>query len=284
MSRRFAFGRNWQNYAARLPASAIEQAERSLIVMLGKDAVAGKSFLDIGSGSGIHSLAAYRLGAGRIHSFDYDGDSVACTRAMKRQFAPEAANWTIGSGDVLDGSYLATLGEWDVVYSWGVLHHTGAMWDALANAARRVAPGGALYIALYNDQGALSRWWRAVKRFYVGAPRLVQEILNGAFFAVFAGVLFLADIVRLRNPLKRHDGTELRGMTLYTDVVDWIGGYPFEVATPAAVVAFLEERGFEANQLVSVGFRQGCNEFVFRSAGEVVRRSASDEHHVLLST
>ena len=234
--------------------------------MLGDGALSGKHFLDIGSGSGLFSLGAIRLGAAVVHSFDYDRDSVACTQSVKDRFAPDAAHWVVERGDVLNSSYIDKLGLWDVVYSWGVLHHTGDMWRAVANAAALVAPGGCLYIALYNDQGWLSRFWHGIKKFYVRAPRWVQRIMNVAFFIAFSGLLFVLDLARLRNPLMRHNGTARRGMTLYTDVVDWIGGYPFEVARVADVLAFMSDRGFLLDKLIDVGFRQGCNEFVFVKA------------------
>lgn len=266
---RFAFGRNWQDYVSHLPATAPAEAERSLGQMLGADAVKGKRFLDVGSGSGLFSLAAVRLGAASVHSFDYDSDSVACTRSLKERFASDAGQWVVERGDALDEDYLATLGTWDLVYSWGVLHHTGDMWRAVANVAGLVRAGGRFYVALYNDQGTLSRFWLLVKRLYIGSPRWFQKIMDVVFFVVFASVLFVLDVVRMRNPFKRHDGTARRGMTLYTDVVDWIGGYPFEVASADSVIAFMRGRGFALEKLIDVGFRQGCNEFVFVKEGGV---------------
>ncbi len=52
------------------------------------ETLAGNSFLDVGSGSGLFSLAAMRLGADRVHSFDYDPQSVGCTKELKRRFPP----------------------------------------------------------------------------------------------------------------------------------------------------------------------------------------------------
>ncbi len=139
---RFEFGANWARFLSVLNDERIEMAETSLKRMLEMDDLKGKTFLDIGSGSGLFSLAARRPGS-RVHSFDYDPQSVACTAELKRRYFPEDANWTVEEGSVLDTDYLQGRGPFDVVYSWGVLHRTGAMWQALENVAQLVA-GGAI--------------------------------------------------------------------------------------------------------------------------------------------
>src|SRR3712207_6062570 len=155
---RFKFGENWQRFLLVLNDERIAEAEKSLKQMLEVEDLQGKSFLDIGSGSGLFSLAARRLGA-KVRSFDYDPQSVACTQELKRRYFADDLNWTIEQGSVLDVDYVKSLGQFDIVYSWGVLHHTGAMWQALENASLPVADGGYLFIAIYNDQGGKSRQW-----------------------------------------------------------------------------------------------------------------------------
>ncbi len=264
---RFSFGRNWQNFLRDIDAVSVDQAINSLGDMLGAEAIRGKSFLDVGAGSGLFSLAALRLGAGSVHGFDFDPDSVACVRDIHEQFAPKAANWTVEEGDVLDRDYLGQLGQWDVVYSWGVLHHTGDMWRALDNVCGLVANQGTLFIAIYNDQGLVSKFWHGVTSLYVRSPRFVQWVMEICFFTAFATVLALADAVRGRNPFDRHRGREARGMRLYRDVVDWIGGYPFEVAKPAGITSFFQHRGFELLKIKTCGWKHGCNEYVFVKPG-----------------
>src|SRR5437016_6038307 len=141
---RFAFGENWARFLIVLDEDRIRLAEGSLREMLKVDHLRGKSFLDVGSGSGLFSLVARRLGA-TVRSFDYDQQSVACTQELKRRYFPGDADWIVEEGSILDNDYLASLGKYDIVYSWGVLHHTGAMWQALENVSHLVAPQGLLF-------------------------------------------------------------------------------------------------------------------------------------------
>ncbi|HOD39100.1 MAG TPA: class I SAM-dependent methyltransferase, partial [Candidatus Wallbacteria bacterium] len=158
---RFKFGKNWSFFLKSLNDERIKSAENSLLSMLEISSLKGLSFLDAGSGSGLFSLAARKQGAS-VTSFDYDPQSVECTRELKRLYFDGDGDWKIEQGSVLDRDYLGGLGAFNIVYSWGVLHHTGDMWSALANMAPLVKPGGKLYIAIYNDQGPISKVWRTV--------------------------------------------------------------------------------------------------------------------------
>ena len=170
--------------------------------MLQVSSLEGRSFLDIGTGSGLFSLAAMRLGASRVHSFDFDGESVACARELKTRYFPENSHWTIEQGSALDEQYLSSLGTFDVVYAWGVLHHTGSMWQALENACRRVAPGGKLFVAVYNDEGLRSRLWRAVKVRYCQSVAWRVPIVIG-FGTYFSAKGLVKDLALGKNPWVR---------------------------------------------------------------------------------
>jgi 2-polyprenyl-6-hydroxyphenyl methylase/3-demethylubiquinone-9 3-methyltransferase len=263
---RFEFGDNWRRFLDVLDERRIAEAERSLRSMFGETDLRGKTFLDVGSGSGLFSLAAMRLGAARVRSFDFDEASVACTREVKRRFMPDADAWTIGPGDVLDEAFLSSLGTWDVVYSWGVLHHTGAMLDAFEHVARLVAPGGTLFISIYNDQGPRSRLWRMVKRGYNRVPARLRTAYAIIVMAPRELLSFGYATARLKPWRYVQTWTSYhrsRGMSRWHDLVDWVGGYPFEVAKPEEVFAFFRARGFRLERLTTCGGGLGCNEFVF---------------------
>jgi 2-polyprenyl-6-hydroxyphenyl methylase/3-demethylubiquinone-9 3-methyltransferase len=233
--------------------------------MLEIDGLSGKSFLDIGSGSGLFSLAARRLGA-EVHSFDFDLLSVACTLELKRRYFPEDANWTIEQGDVLKVDYLKSLGQFDVLYSWGVLHHTGSMWQAFENVEPLVAEGGKLYISIYNNQGAASVFWTSLKKFYNRSSRPVKGLIVLAVGAYWETRSALSRLLRGKNPLLFKRWAERkkdRGMSMWHDLVDWVGGYPFEVAKPEEVFDFYRKRGFELMKLKTCAGGIGCNEYVF---------------------
>jgi 2-polyprenyl-6-hydroxyphenyl methylase/3-demethylubiquinone-9 3-methyltransferase len=274
---RFAFGKNWSAFLKQLDQQRVEQAIVSLRQLLQLNPeqaqpLAGKRFLDIGSGSGLFSLAAISLGASVV-SLDIDADSFACTCQLKTRFEESLGDtaavpsWQVMQASVLDAAAMSTLGSFDVVYSWGVLHHTGNLGDAINAAADRVGDNGLLAIAVYNDQGGGSRRWHAVKRGYHRVP----SFLRPGYVVTVAGVyelkFALARLARGGNPLpfadwrsKRDD----RGMSVWHDWVDWIGGLPFEVATPEAIIVPLRLQGFVLENLRTVGSGWGCNEYVFQ--------------------
>jgi 2-polyprenyl-3-methyl-5-hydroxy-6-metoxy-1,4-benzoquinol methylase len=262
---RFEFGDNWSRFLNVLDETRIARAEESLRSMLECEDLEGRTFLDIGSGSGLFSLAARRLGA-RVHSLDYDPQSVGCTRELRNRFFAGDPQWIVEEGSALDEAYIKSLGVFDVVYSWGVLHHTGSMWPALENAALPVAVGGRLFVAIYNDMGSKSRRWKWIKKTYNALPRFLQAPFAIATMAPEEIKALLRSLVLLKPSEYLHRWTQYdvnRGMSHWRDIIDWVGGYPYEYARPEEIFDFYRARGFQLTRMKCGGVGLGCNEFVF---------------------
>ncbi len=260
---RFGFGKNWSNFLKGLNESRINEAVESLKKYLRVETLVGKTFLDVGSGSGLFSLAAHRLGAS-VKSFDYDQDSVACTKHLRDMYAPNSS-WEVFQGSILDVDQLKKLGHFDIVYSWGVLHHTGDMYSAFENAQSLVSETGTLFISIYNDQGGASRRWTWIKKKYNESGWVVRKLLE--IYTLFRQwmITFAKDFLSTGNPFKSWQNYQNnnRGMSAYYDLIDWVGGYPFEVAKPEEVFSFFQDKGFKLTYLKTCAGGLGCNEFVF---------------------
>lgn len=257
MALSFDFGRNWQAFSReRLEPQRVQEAETALRSLLGADRLAGRSFLDIGCGSGLHSIAAAAGGASRVVGFDVNPLSVSTSVENAKRFLPAASpqpDFRLGS--ILDDALVRSLGTFDTVYAWGSLHHTGDMWRAIRNAAALVAPGGVLALAIYGNHWSVP-FWKQVKKLYNVAPRPIRRVMDVSFGGAMYAAVWL---VARENPLRKE-----RGMDFWYDVVDWLGGYPYEVATPQQLRDFLTELGFSFVRCAAPRVPTGCNELIFR--------------------
>ncbi|MEM7466838.1 MAG: class I SAM-dependent methyltransferase [Pseudomonadota bacterium] len=262
---RFNFGDNWQEFYARINEDRINLAIESLQALFPDYDFSGKRFLDVGCGSGLFSLAAQRLGA-EVHSFDYDANSVACTEQLKKQFGDTTA-WTIERGSVLDQNFIDSLGRFDLVYSWGVLHHTGEMMRSLEIISKLVDAGGRICVALYNDQGPKSTTWLQIKKLYNKLPEPVRPGLVALCWLRLWGPTMIKDLLHLKplNTWREYPENSIRGMSAWHDLVDWVGGLPFEVAKPEVIIELFFEHGFALEKLTTCAGGIGCNQYVFRA-------------------
>jgi 2-polyprenyl-3-methyl-5-hydroxy-6-metoxy-1,4-benzoquinol methylase len=262
----FAFGENWQRYIDRhLDPARVAIAERSLKDFIGED-LTGKTFLDIGSGSGLFSLCAHRAAA-VVTSIDVDPDSVAATNRL-RESAGSPRDWVVLEGSILDLQLVASLSPADIVYSWGVLHHTGDMYTAIRNAASLVIPGGLFCIAIYNRVTGRyfdSERWLRIKRRYNHSPKATRHAMR-----MWMRFYWLAATLKKgQNPITVARNYTERGMAVATDLFDWVGGYPYEFATVEEIKKFCEtECGMVTLKAVQLAPRDlGLNHFLFRREG-----------------
>tara|TARA_A100001015_G_scaffold317123_2_gene433224 strand:+ start:4354 stop:5127 length:774 start_codon:yes stop_codon:yes gene_type:complete len=255
---RFKFGKNWSDFVRNVGQLEVDQAKNNLVDNFDRSLL-GKTFADVGCGSGLFSLAAIELGAD-VTSFDFDPLSVETCNALVNERAPQETDFLAFEADVLDQSTWKDIGHFDFVYSWGVLHHTGDMHLALKNVAKLVKPNGYLFIAIYNDQGLRSKLWWYVKYFY--NRNIVCSWMVLAIFSPYFYLRALGRFLVFRRKLPR-------GMNTFYDMIDWLGGFPFEVAKPCEIKRFYQSIGFQLTKENLVGSKLGCNEFVFKNVSEV---------------
>lgn len=254
---RFAFGKNWRSFVRDyLNQERIDEAKKSMVEFCNANTlITGKTFIDVGCGSGLFSLAAHQLAASNIISFDIDPHSVKCCEYLKEKEG-RSANWQIKQGSILDGDFVSSLGKYDFVYSWGVLHHTGSMWKAIENASKLVGEKGVLCIGIYNKADAWgvypdgrcgpSHLWVKEKRLYSRMPSPLQSLID---YSVMSALVVLY-ILTFNNPMRKiRSHRQFRGMSWRIDIKDWLGGYPYEYASVDEVFNFVKRLGFSLENL-----------------------------------
>jgi 2-polyprenyl-6-hydroxyphenyl methylase/3-demethylubiquinone-9 3-methyltransferase len=258
----FEFGQNWKDYSKTVDQKRIDAAVAG-VRKLFPDGLTGKTFLDIGCGSGLHSLAALVLGAAPVMAIDIDENSVSTTQELLTKYAPDL-KWMATVASIFETSP-DQLGKFDVVYSWGVLHHTGDMWRAIECATHFVNPDGQFALAIYSATSC-DAMWKTEKKFYAMAPPSVQWSVRQFYMAA----LLAAKTLVGQNPISYVRGySEKRGMNFSHDAHDWLGGHPYETASAAEIrdricrMGFTEERSFPLPVRLGL-FGSGCHEFVFR--------------------
>jgi SAM-dependent methyltransferase len=260
---RFAFGKNWQSYSMNsLTPERMEQSRRAFCHLFDGIDLRDKPFIDIGYGQGLSLIIAAQMGA-KVLGIDVDKDNIEALRRVQQVVGyPEVIPTCCAS--ILDEGFVNEhRGRFDIVHSWGVLHHTGDMRKAIENACALVAEGGHFICSIYNRHWT-SPLWKIIKRSYNRLPVSLQR----AMISLLYPVIYIAKFLVTRKNPKQMD----RGMDFLHDVVDWVGGYPYEYADIEEIRDYVCRQGFICLRMRAAKVPTGCNEFVFQKTDRSVRQ------------
>ncbi len=246
----------------------IDEAKKSLEPFLLGDDLSGKTFLDAGCGGGLFSVAAHRLNASAITSFDNDSKMLSFCSEIKSREGFEA-HWQILEGSILDLQFVKSLGSFDYVYCWGVVHHTGDMWKAIENIISVVKSGGCIYLGVYNNASAFGFWddrrfgsskfWYRVKKMIYLSPKFIKKaalLISLFFYRLVSATDSMTGGYKFKN---FHE----RGMTGSVAIQDWLFGFPYEFASVDEVVNYMIGQGFRLERIDSnIGLR--TNHYLFQ--------------------
>jgi SAM-dependent methyltransferase len=256
----FSFGENWKDYLSTIDERVAQVASKDIEEWIGTPQIEGRRVVDVGSGSGVSSLCFYNASPAELISFDYDEHSVEATKSLRDRVC-DGGMWKIMRGSILDKAFVDPLGIFDVVYSWGVLHHTGSIWAAIENTQKLCRVGGLVLISIYQAGDMYQRHLALKKDFNRRSSDEKQKMIERHALERYPGLTVSDAVNRMRSNVVR------RGMNEYNDWIDWLGGLPYEVAYPSEIISRFLAQGFLPIRVVEEG-QQGCNVYLFRNEHE----------------
>lgn len=147
---RAEFSREWfDEIDARFVDAARHFAhdERPFGRIIPFDAITGKKVLEIGCGMGLHTELMARAGA-EVTALDISPKSVAATKARL------ALKGLTADVREVDAETLDIQNEYDLIWSWGVIHHSSRTGRVLRNLYGALKPGAQLRFMVYSLDGA----------------------------------------------------------------------------------------------------------------------------------
>jgi len=253
--KKFSFGKNWQNFNKNITNKNINNSIKYFKNFTKFVNLKNKTFIDVGCGSGINSLLAIKLNAKKVLSIDIDENSVSACKLLRKKYKISNKNWIIKQVSILDTSKIKKLGKFDFIYSWGVLHHTGDMNKAFDNLFLLAKKKSYIYVSIYNKY-LTSNTWKIIKYFYASSNNFIKKIMEKIYITIYYIGLNLN-----KYSIKEYKKSFVlkRGMSFRHDIIDWLGGYPYEYLSFEDLSAIFFKKGYSI-----LSFKKsngvGCNE------------------------
>ena len=271
-NQRFSFGSNWNEFIDNsITNKSFDRKLKYCINHLSNTfskSIDKKIFIDIGCGSGLFSLAAIKLNASKVLSFDFDLNSVNTTNKLLslKGVDKEKANSLQHDirNEIILSNYLNAEQSKKIqkfIYCAGVVHHTGNVYLSMDNVSKLANnKNDEIFISIYNKIPVLTFLWWLEKKIYINVGIWRRLAL---FIWLFAWSSYW--ILKLQNPIKniQRYGDNDRGMSFLTDAKDWLGGYPYEPLYKEDVIAFFKKRNFELINF-NRGGNWGLNDYLFK--------------------
>jgi SAM-dependent methyltransferase len=256
----FNFGSNWKNYSKyALSGKKIETAKLHFDKLFENIDLNEKSFLDIGFGQGLSLLIATEKNANTVGC----DINPLCSEVLlfnMKMFNNNLNEIPVVIGSINDETTVENILKlndgnlFDIVHSWGVLHHTGNMWKAIEKSKNLVTKNGIFVIAIYNKHFT-AKFWHLIKKVYNSSGWFIKNLM----LAGYLPLIFIRYLLYFQNPMKLP-----RGMNIYYDAIDWLGGYPYQYASIDEILDYMNQNGFTQVRIVKTSGFTGCNEFVFK--------------------
>ena len=195
------------------------------------EGVKGKKVLDAGSGSGMVSIAFAVMGAS-VTGVDITSKCIENGRKRAKAFGVECR--FVQS----DLTMLDLHEDFDIIYSWGVLHHTADAKASFFRLVEHLRPGGEIIIAVYL-RTAFSSFWNFSRVFYQSSPGFAKTAFRRSASVLLNGY----DAVR--KALMKKERYMLRGTSNEELVNDWFGVPHRTFHTYTEVYEWFREKGLD---------------------------------------
>lgn len=219
----------------------IEKQIEFLNKLIGRDNIENKIVLDAGCGTGIAAISFKKLGANKVIGIDISKKSLLTAKKLAEEAGVKLKFIT---GDLLN---LPLKGNFDIIHSFGALHHTGDTKGAFANLINLLGENGQFYLALY---------WRTRLTFLHQFIRKILRLLPESAWEPISKFITKFMVGKKKTQ---------RGFDGYGEALDWLCVPHRDHYRPEEIKKWFKEYNMQSELLVKqTGRFKSTSNFVIR--------------------